>query len=195
MGAPPPGKVGLATRPTGPSAPAALWTMLWVGVAPALVVSSHTVMPDLPLLAFYALGVPLAIEGMDSGQPARALAGGSLAGLSALCRYSGMTVVPLLGLYIVLHRPRAVAAALALAAAAAPLAAWSWASFAIYGRTHWLAMAGLEGQTLAAPALAHKLLYQLAALGLTVAPAGLLATVMTWGKRPAGPPTRASRRC
>jgi len=184
---PPPGKVSVAAGPTGRSAPAALWTMLWVGVAPALVVSSHTVMPDLPLVGFYALGVALAIEGMDRGQPARALAGASVAGLSALCRYSGMTVVPLLGLYVVLHRPRAVAAALALAAAAAPLAAWSLASFAIYGRVHWLAMAGFEGQTLEAAAVAHKLVYQLAALGLAVAPAGLLATVMTRGIRLADP--------
>jgi 4-amino-4-deoxy-L-arabinose transferase-like glycosyltransferase len=33
-----------------------LWTMLWTGVAPGLVVAGHAVMPDLPLLACYVMG-------------------------------------------------------------------------------------------------------------------------------------------
>src|SRR5262249_14136915 len=84
----------------------AKWTVIWTAVSPAVVIASHTLMPDILLLAFFATGIALAVEGLDDSQPVPACCGGLLAGLSALFRYSGMTAIPLLLLYIVLHRIR-----------------------------------------------------------------------------------------
>src|SRR5712692_3976761 len=64
-------------------------------VARGLMVSAHNVMPDLPLLGCYVLGTALTIDAFDQDKVGLAIGGGLFAGLSALCRYSGMTVIPL----------------------------------------------------------------------------------------------------
>ena len=168
----------LAYRFVGPRE--AVWTLMWAAVAPAFVLGSHTVMPDLPLLAAYTFGLSLAIEGFDTGNARRAFIGGLVAGLSALCRYSGMTVIPLMVLYIVLFRVQARGAALGLAGAVAPLAAWCAVSQVMYGEVHALAMAGFQTSTETAfvfRSILHRAYYQLSAIGLTVAPAALLAAL------------------
>ncbi len=154
------------------------WTVIWTAVSPAVVLASHTIMPDVPLLAFYASGVALAIEGLDTGKPMLACWGGLLAGLSALFRYSGMTAIPLLLLYVVLYRIRPRIAVWTLAASAAPILIWTWLSSHVYGRIHWLAMAGFEGQTLGLTFIGHKVIYQVAALGLAIGTAGAIAAVL-----------------
>jgi len=164
-----------------------LWTLLFAATAPALVIASHTVMPDMPLVAAYFLGVALTIEGVDEGNPTRAGLGALLAGISALCRYSGMTVIPLLGLYLFLHRPRPAVVVVCLLGASAPLLLWSWVCYSHYGQVHWLVIAGFEAQTLGHGQLWHKLGYQLASCGLAIAPAAC------WVWAIAGGPQRAGR--
>jgi 4-amino-4-deoxy-L-arabinose transferase-like glycosyltransferase len=166
----------LGRRFAGPRG--AVWTLCWSAVAPAFVLASHTVMPDLPLLASYALGIALAIEGLDRGNGRLALAGGGLAGVSALCRYSGMTAIPLLILYIVLYRPQPRAARMALLGSIAPLAVWSCVSQMVYGQIHWLAMTGFQANSIALWPIVHRGFYQFCAIGLTIAPAALLAGVL-----------------
>ena len=160
----------------------ALWVLVWSAATPGLVLASHTLMPDLPLMACYALGLALSIEGLDRDRPGRALAGGLLTGLSSLCRYSGMTAIPLLLLYVLLHRPRPRNAGLALAGSALPLLLWSAASLGVYGKVHWLAAATFQAQTLSAGLLCNKLGYQSTALGLAIGLAGVLTFLVTGQK-------------
>src|SRR5712692_3806997 len=156
-----------------------LWTMVWTVVAPGLMVSAHNVMPDLPLLGCYVLGTALTIDAFDQDKVGLAIGGGFFAGLSALCRYSGMTVIPLLVLYAWLNRVRLHTAALAIAAAAAPITAWSVASYQIYGRVHWIAMAGFEIQKQTHGNQVGKMIYQLTCLGLVIGLAPLLALMFS----------------
>jgi 4-amino-4-deoxy-L-arabinose transferase-like glycosyltransferase len=163
----------LGRRFAGPRG--AVWTLCWSAVAPAFVLASHTVMPDLPLLAFYTLGIALAIEGLDRANSRLALAGGALAGVSALCRYSGMTAIPLLILYIVLYRPQPRPARLVLVGSIAPLAVWSCVSQMVYGQIHWVTMAGFQANSLTFAPILHRGFYQFCAIGLTIVPAAVLA--------------------
>jgi 4-amino-4-deoxy-L-arabinose transferase-like glycosyltransferase len=156
----------------------ALWTVLWTAVAPAVVVSAHTIMPDLPLIACYVLGVALTIDAFDQNRPAFAIGGGFIAGCSALCRYSGMTVIPLLILYALLNRVRARTAVPAILAAVMPIAVWSLASYKQYGQPHWLAITGFETQSLDAGNIVHKLVYQCSSLALVIVPAALIVLLL-----------------
>ncbi len=161
------------------------WALLQVGVSPALVLSAHTVMPDLLLVAFYVWGVVLSVEAMDRRAPWRSAFGGLVAGGSALCRYSGLTVVPLLGLYAVLNRRRCGRTGwIAVVASMVPSLAWGLASWLRYGRIHLLAMTGFQARSLDLEALVHKGAYQVVALGLCVVPAALL---LAWSGRGRGP--------
>ena len=160
-----------------------LWTMLWTAAAPGLVVAGHAVMSDLPLLACYVLGAALTIDAFDQDKPGFAMGAGFFAGLSALCRYSGMTIIPLLLLYALLNRVRVRLSLPALAAALVPIGAWTIASYEVYGRVHWLTMAGFEGQALAAGDIVQKLFYQLTCLALVIAPAPLIVLMSDQGLR------------
>ena len=156
----------------------AIWTMLWTAVAPAVVVSAHTVMPDLPLLACYVLGVALTIDAFDSDKPGFAVGGALLAGFSVLCRYNGMTVIPLLLLYAILNRVRPRTAVPAILAVLMPITVWTLISYRFYGRTHWMTIAGFETQWLDAGDLVQKTVYQLSSLALVIALTPLLILLL-----------------
>ena len=170
------GMARLGRRFVGPEG--AVWTMFWSAVTPAFVLASHSVMPDIPLLAAYVVGIALAIEGLDRGSERRALAGGVFAGLSALCRYSGATAIAVLALYIVLHRRRGKPAVWALVGAAAPLIVWSCVSQIVYGRVHVLTIAGFQTSATGLAAIVLNASYGVAAIGLTVVPAALVGGVL-----------------
>lgn len=155
-----------------------LWTLLWTAFAPGLVLAEHALMPDVPLLACYVLGVALTIDAFDADNTAFAVGAAFFAGMAAVIRYSGITVIPLLLLYALLNRVRPRTTVLALIAAAAPLTAWSIASYQVYGHVHWLVMSGFEGQTLDAGDLVQKIVYQCSSLALVIAPAALLALLL-----------------
>lgn len=162
--------------------------------SPALLVSSHSVMPDVPMLCCMSLGLALTIEGLDEGRAGRSFLGGLLAGFSALFRYSGVLVLPLILLYGLLrwnHRPPEQAGhgrrlLLALLGALLPSLLWAWASYETYGQVHMLAMAAFQagsgravtgeetGLSLQLFPLLHKGLYQLSTLGLAIGGPALL---------------------
>lgn len=152
-----------------------LWTMLWTAVAPGLVVAGHALMPDLPLLACYVMGTALTINAFDRDKPAFAAGAGFFAGLSAIYRYSGMTVIPLLLFYAWLNRIRLRTAAPAIVSAMLPIGMWTLISHEAYGRVHWLAMTTFERQTLGADDITHKIIYQICCLSLVIAVAPLIA--------------------
>ncbi len=156
-----------------------VWTMAWTAVAPGFVLASHTVMPDLPLMGCYVLGTALTIDALHQEKVVFPLFAGSIAGLSALCRYSGMTIVPLLLLYVLLHRVRLRSATLAIVAAALPIFLWSVASYKLYGHVHWLALRGFEMQNVGLNDLMHKAIYQFNCMGLVMVAAPLLGLLFS----------------
>ncbi len=146
-----------------------VWTALATGVSPAVVLASHAVMPDMPLVAGYVWGVYLSVSGMDTRRYRRAIAGGLLAGLSGLCRYSGLTAIPLLALYGLLTRRRSRGVNVAaVVASALPIGAWSLASWGVYGQVHLLAMTHFETQSVGIMDLLNKTGYQAVSIGLCI---------------------------
>jgi 4-amino-4-deoxy-L-arabinose transferase-like glycosyltransferase len=118
--------------------------------APAFVVSSHTVMADVPAAALYVSAIALFLRGVDGDRPAPLMLAGVAAGLASLFKYSSVSVIPLMLLYLLLRRrirPRTV---LSISIAAAIFLGWCAASYAIYGRVHVLSSFTLEATPRAA---------------------------------------------
>ncbi len=101
---------------------------------PVYLVSSTSVMCDTLLLAFWVWAVVLWIEGMESGG-ARRLAGAALLiALAALTKYFGASLIPLLFIYGLVLRRRLGRWMIALLVPIALLAAYQWATHALYGK-------------------------------------------------------------
>lgn len=164
--------------------------------APALLVSSHSVMPDVPLLACLTLGLAMSIRGLDEGSRRGSFVGGMVLGLAALFRYSGVLGLPLLLVYGLLRprrreRTQPWPLLLALLGASLPSAGWAALSLWQYGQIHLLAMVAFQasagravadapeslGLSLQLFPLMHKALYQVSSLGLAIA----LPAVLVWG--------------
>jgi 4-amino-4-deoxy-L-arabinose transferase-like glycosyltransferase len=156
-----------------------VWTMVWTVVAPGFVLASHTVMPDLPLIGCYVLGTALTIDAFHEKKVVFPVIAGSIAGLSALCRYSGMTVIPLLLLYALLHKVRLRSATLAIGAAGLPICLWSAISYKVYGHVHWLALRGFETQNVDLNDALHKTIYEFNSMGLVLVAAPLVGLLFS----------------
>ena len=101
---------------------------------PAFLVSSTNVMCDTMLLAFWVWSLELWVRGLDEGTPG-ALAGGALlSGVAALTKYFGVAIVPLLFAYSLARTRRIRPWAPFLLLPLAILAAYQWATLALYGR-------------------------------------------------------------
>lgn len=148
--------------------PAVLW-----GVSPALLLASQTVMPELPLVGCYTLGLALTLEGYATHSSRTVWCGSLLAGMAALFRYSGLTVLPLLLLYGVLFRPARTLWWRSLLLVALPSLLWAALSMVEYGRPHLMAMVGFQTEHAEASFGLHKGLYQLTSVGLALVLPGL----------------------
>ncbi len=81
---------------------------------PVVVVSSHTLMTDIPLLALWLTAVVLFRRGIASGSAGPLWAGSLVAALACAVTYSGLCVVVLLLLYALLRRKPTAALAIVL---------------------------------------------------------------------------------
>ncbi len=115
---------------------------------PAFIVTAGSLMPDLPMLAAYFGGLALVIRGIDEDRPGLAAGGGFAAGLSAIFRYNGLTVIPLILLYGGSRRRLSTGTlkltVLAALTAAVPFGLWCAQNIAAYGETHFHAMVRFE---------------------------------------------------
>lgn len=127
--------------------------------APIVLLSTTALLPDGPLYALVLLGVGGFVDAVDRG--GRAWTWALLAGSAALFRYSGVCVVPLLGLYA-LRRGYAPWSALA---GLVPLAALALHDQAAYGAWHFLAMTRFQSVANEPMDLGHKAIAALAMLG------------------------------
>lgn len=75
-----------------------------LALSPAVVVSAHTVMPDLPLLACLLAGLGLFIAGVDEEHRGKLAGGALLLGGGVWFRYSGLLALPLVWLYLLCQR-------------------------------------------------------------------------------------------
>jgi 4-amino-4-deoxy-L-arabinose transferase-like glycosyltransferase len=107
---------------------------LSVLVMPGFLVSSTTLMSDVPLLALWVWVVVFWMRGLEEKRTALLLAAGALAGLAIWTKHFGVSLIPLLLAYGLARERRLGAWALALALPVAFLFAYHGIMFARYGQ-------------------------------------------------------------
>lgn len=117
-----------------------LYGALLLLVTPTFLLSSHTVMPDVPAMAFYILAIFLFLRGIDQDDLLLYTFSGAAAGISSLLKYSGLTVLPLILLYWLLCRKRTLKPFVTFLVAGLVFGAWCTASYLIYGEVHFISM-------------------------------------------------------
>jgi 4-amino-4-deoxy-L-arabinose transferase-like glycosyltransferase len=102
--------------------------------APAFLVSSTTIMCDVPMLAFWIWTVVFWTEGLRQNNRGKLSAAGVFAALALLTKYNGVCLIPLLMAYgwFEKRRPGGWAAFLLIPLAA--LFIYEWTTFHLYGR-------------------------------------------------------------
>ena len=104
--------------------------------SPIFLVSSHSLMTDVPALALSLAALAAFVRGSDAGHTGQLLLAGLLAGLALLTRYVAFGLLPLGVAYVVLKRRPARKAALALLPMAAVWGAWCVQNWLTQGTLH-----------------------------------------------------------
>jgi len=117
-----------------------LYGSLLLLFTPTFLLSSHTVMPDVPAMAFYILAIFLFLRGIDQDNVLLYIFSGAAAGISSLLKYSGLTVLPLMLLYWLLCRKRTLKPFVTFLVAGLVFGAWCAMSYFIYGEIHFISM-------------------------------------------------------
>ena len=104
--------------------PAPLWATLLFLATPAFVINGNSLEADIPFLALWMATAACYVTAADRRSLALLLGAAALFALAALAAYQAVVLVPILALYLLLHRPRWIAGWAALASPAAVLAAW-----------------------------------------------------------------------
>jgi 4-amino-4-deoxy-L-arabinose transferase-like glycosyltransferase len=102
--------------------------------APGFLVSATSIMCDVPMLAFWLLGLLAWRRGLDTGCWYYLLAGAFLIAACALTKYFGISLIPLLFLYAFVRQRRVGSWALYLAVPGAILVAYQFWSRMLYGQ-------------------------------------------------------------
>ncbi|MFQ5737358.1 MAG: ArnT family glycosyltransferase [Thermodesulfobacteriota bacterium] len=124
------GTYALGRRFTSMPLAAALAAVL----SPAFMVSANTVMCDVLMLAFYVWAVVLWVRGLDRGEPVTLLIAGLLVAMSALTKYFGMSLIPLLAAYSLIDRKPVRLWLPGLLVPVAALLGYQWFTSVAYGR-------------------------------------------------------------
>jgi len=100
---------------------------------PVFIVSSTTVMSDIPMLSLWVWSVGLWIKGLDDDRPAWLAFSALLMALAALTKYYGIALVPLLLVYSLAKKRSAGIWALYFLVPITALAAYQWHTAGLYG--------------------------------------------------------------
>jgi hypothetical protein len=100
---------------------------------PAMMVSATSLMCDVAMLALWCWAIVCWLNGLDTNRPAMFLLSGVLIGLSALAKYFGASLIPLLAAYTLLTRPRRAAWLACLLIPMAMLVAYELYARHLYG--------------------------------------------------------------
>ena len=101
---------------------------------PVFLVSATTVMSDVMMLAFWIIAIYSWISGLEKDSNLLLLFSGILVSLSALTKYFGLTLIPLLLLYSILKRRTVGRWIMHLLLPVVILAWYQWATGQLYGR-------------------------------------------------------------
>jgi 4-amino-4-deoxy-L-arabinose transferase-like glycosyltransferase len=101
---------------------------------PVFLVSSTTIMCDIPLLAFWVWAVVFWVEGMEQEDWRSLTAAGILASLAFLTKYYGLCLIPLLAAYGLLQKRGWGKWVLPLMIPLGTMAAYEWATHMLYGK-------------------------------------------------------------
>ena len=110
-----------------------IWAALGLAAAPLFLVTQHTLMADVPTVAFWLGAVSSFIWAVESSRRSLCGLAALLLALAVLTSYQAVAVIPLLGFYQWRHG-RARAGWIALAAPLAVVAAWFALGFLHYHR-------------------------------------------------------------
>ncbi len=117
-------------------------------VTPAFVVPSHTLMPDIALMAFMTHAVASFVSGFRDRRSDHVALGATFVGLACLIKYNGLVLIPLFLVAWWLYRK---GNGFRLAWGAIPLAivgGWSLHNILVYGSPHLLAATTLQASPL-----------------------------------------------
>jgi len=103
-------------------------------LSPAFLVSSTTVMTDIPMTALFVWAVYLWLKGLDDNRHGLLFASSVCISLALLFKYTGVTAVPLLFAYSILAKRRPGAWALHLLVPLAVLAGYQYIEYRLYGK-------------------------------------------------------------
>jgi hypothetical protein len=132
--------------------------------APAALLATQALTPDLPLLACGLAGMAGILQPVSRGGSDRRWCFAALVGLGAVFRYSGAVLIPVVVLWLWLQRDRRGAVRLG-AIAAAPLVLLMATDWIAYGQVHLVAMMGFQGAAAGGLDTLHKLGASVAMLG------------------------------
>lgn len=103
-------------------------------VAPGFLVSSTSVMSDVPMLALWMIAIILWRRGLGEGKPLYLASSGLLIGACALTKYFGACLIPMLLLYSLWERKRLGSWVLYLLIPVAILGGYQEWTYSLYGR-------------------------------------------------------------
>ena len=103
-------------------------------LTPVFLISSTTVMCDVPMLAFWVWALAFWVRGVQEGNLPQLLLGGLLAGGCVLTKFSGMMLIPLLLFCALAKWQRMGRSVLALLIPILFIAGYEWWTHAQYGR-------------------------------------------------------------
>ncbi|MFH1368681.1 MAG: glycosyltransferase family 39 protein [Elusimicrobiota bacterium] len=114
--------------------------------APAFLVSSNSIMLDVPLTAFMLSSAAFFIYGVDRGKDSYVLAGSVLSGFAVMTKYSAIIGVAVLGIYVLLSEKRKYFVYLLIPVAFFGL--WCIHNLAMYGEAHFFKASSHVGKGL-----------------------------------------------
>lgn len=83
-----------------------LWPTLSLLVSPAFLIMSHSIMLDIPVLAFSLAALAAFIYGIDKNDNRLLFLSGILVGIASLVKYSGLMFIPIMFIYALLFSKR-----------------------------------------------------------------------------------------
>lgn len=119
-----------------------IWPVLFIVFSPAVVVSTN-IMRDVPATALATAAVALFVAGTDRDSWGRVVAGGFLAGLAMVTKYSALILVVVLAFYpLVQRKPRFLAG---LVVGLGVLGCWYLQNHLVHGRVHFFYLMSKSG--------------------------------------------------
>ncbi len=125
------------------SANVRFWATVLFLAVPAFVVNGNSLEADLPFLAFFLAAIALFIRAVDQNSRSALFGAGVSAALSALAAYQAVSLVPILGLYLLQHRRRQFLEWAVVLAGPAAIGAWLFFERATSGQLPVAVLAGL----------------------------------------------------